>query len=200
MVIAFEYAWQNSLYSYQLGPWQPWEREMGLSGDPESQRAWVVVTSEEPVAHQECKAWRLGGRPGQDWNETFSSRESSVKLTLRIKEKLLEEPWQMNDPEQFQLEPRRVDLEIKEPGCKIFREAQEDVPEEAWWCLLTRRGRNRGELGKNYSLSTGMEPKRPCSLLSTGKAGWSVTRTWFLSQNGPLSDLGFATCQLLNTQ
>lgn len=35
----------------------------------------------------------------------------------------------MNGLEQFELEPRRGELEIKEPGCKIFREGQEGTPE-----------------------------------------------------------------------
>lgn len=99
----------------------------------------------------------------------------------------------MNDPEQVQLEPRRVDLEIKAPGCETVSEAQEDAGS-----MVTSVDWKKKEAGSTWE---GPSPKYrngiqgTCSLLSSlltagisppWKVGGSATGTRFLSQKDPL--------------
>lgn len=73
----------------------------------------------------------------------------------------------MNGPEQFQFEPRRVDLEIKDPGCEMFSEAQDEVPGGSMVMFVDQKRKEVGRAWERPPPNTGMESKGPWSLLSS---------------------------------
>lgn len=67
----------------------------------------------------------------------------------------------MSGPEQFQFKPRRVDWEIKDPGCEMFREAQDEVPGGSMVMFVDQKRKEVGRAWERLPPNTGMESKAP---------------------------------------